>query len=657
LNKNGAKQIMPDSISYRDKPDILKLIIKQSRHRPLVPFIGSGISVSAGYPTIRLVTQYLAKVKFAIHLGVFKDRFPVVQGGKEGLVREYRQHPSKYIEDFGWPELGQLDADLWNWIQWLNGDSSISNITKKDRENIFETFEDKDNLLFDLLSEDNWEKWLTGDASILAKEPKRKQELLKQAASPRLKLDYRDSLNAIVQWTLRRELANQEEGTKDAVITQWDKWKEWYSSDFDFPFQAKKEPQLLFGDWESLLDGLSEGNYDVVDSLFTQLEKGLSPAIPHRLLAFLQLKLGIPLVLTTNFDSLLEQAFRGEGLNPTVFDIHKNADLPSPDIVRRQLSILKLHGSAYGLRYGERLKQRLELDEENSAKQYLPDNALVLVLGFSGSERRMMQMLQSFVYSHRGEPEQTRLIWIQGSGNPGPLAKELKDVGEGRVDFCRVRHADTFLQELYFKIANSHQASKKYYTSLPGQLRMAEVELKPVGYEGKKRENHRKSVQCFLADGEPINPSGSWATLSGVAFTNSLDPSYKVIWIDMEHYQSVQGIVSEFFYQVRKLNPKAPSCNISALNSEENNKEIKKIVERIGEVFQRDRYVLVFDSLESFGRPPMDHHGIPTNEDVSDFKKEIKRLYSLLNSYNKCIASVCNSEQYIDSLEQDLSVK
>ena len=40
-------------------------------------------------------------------------------------------------------------------------------------------------------------------------------------------------------------------------------------------------------------------------------------------------------------------------------------------------------------------------------------------------------------------------------------------------------------------------------------------------------------------------------------------------------------------------------------------------LDRICDVFQRGKYVLVLDSLESFGRPPMVHHGIP-NLDVSD---------------------------------------
>jgi hypothetical protein len=480
-----------------------------------------------------------------------------------------------------------------------------------------------------------------------------------------------------------------------------------------------------------LLDKLCEGSFDLTDTLFNELEKGLIPALSHRLLAFLQPKLGMPLVLTTNFDSLLERAFREERLRPKVFDVHRDADLPSPELVRNQLSILKLHGSAYGLRFGERLKQQLETNTRSDALQYLPKNALILVIGFSGSERRMMQMLQAFV-----QKDTTtclpKLIWIQGPSDPGPLFDELINATEDGVKWCKVRHADTFLQGLYFKIANSHQSTRKQYSSLPGQLRMADVEPKLPEKNDDTNELKRRSVQCFFADFKE-DLSGSWATLAGVAFTNSLDFSYKVIWIDLEYYQTTEGIIAEFFNQVRIIDPQAPSYNISNLSSykieevqaavhdilkefqrneanrlkeslkfirnnfesesaiqkildivqskppkqcnilekintaftalqeasqnkkseniikafdlindvfqNKNTKAIEKAIERIHEVFQRGRYVLVLDSLESFGRPPLIHHGISSIRDVApndenhlftDFEKQTNTFYIFL---------------------------
>ncbi|MEE9337928.1 MAG: hypothetical protein V3U87_07590, partial [Methylococcaceae bacterium] len=232
------------------------------------------------------------------------------------------------------------------------------------------------------------------------------------------------------------------------------------------------------------------------------------------------------------------------------------------------------------------------------------------------------------------------------------MAKELTELEPKKVKWCKVKHADTFLQELYFNIANSHQSSNKSYSSLPGQLRMTELKLElPPKLEEKKciaKADKRRPVQCFVANQEESS-SGSWATLAGVAFTNSLDPSYTIIWIDLENHQSVQGVIAEIFYKVRVVDPLAPSCNVTDFSVSDEKKqppenqnfvfpkqapvEVVKIIERIKEIFQRGRFVLVLDSLESFCRPALVHHGIPTHEDDPEtlFESKLKCFYCLLN--------------------------
>ncbi len=827
------------------KEELLKEIIQASRSRPVIPFIGSGVSISAGYPTIKLVIQYLAKVDFAIRFGVFQDRFPLVKGGikaQDELVESYRQHPSSYLEAFGWPNMGQLDTDLWSWLSrsrkkkhfkirgieseghhriWCDslkqyikdqnlpedeynvknsfikiierGDkvekhseifgliellaekqkiifsmtellnkekrkhdihTVINFFSKKQNEQktkisekiselktiiindghfkkdhkifkILKIFDEKEkskelysnedfiiyvteylkdeerksfiNKIIQLISAKQKNNDFSGkkienqnflkDVNVvrthlksirenpiisqeekevctfletlgekqkliefikeLLKEQKSEEEIsiiideiiklildknnkktskkiidylsnditsrliFEKPKSPK-KLETRDHLYAIVQWTLRQELASREYGAEQPILQKWLKWKTKYHGDKNKG--TEDNIALLFGDWEGLLDKLCEGNFDLADTLFNELEKGLSPALSHRLLAFLQPKLGMPLIFTINFDSLLERAFKEERLKPKVFDIHRDMDLPTPELVRNQLSIIKLHGSSYGLRFGERLKQQLETDTRNDALQYLPENALILVIGFSGSERRMMQMLQAFIQKKDVTTYTPKLIWLQGPGDPGTLFNNLINGVEDHVKWCKIRHADTFLQELYFKIANSHQSTQKYYSSLPGQLRMADIEPELPVLEQSYEENilKRRPIQCFFANFKSKNPSGSWATLAGVAFTNSLDFSYRVIWIDLEYHQTIEGIIAEFFKKVRAIDPHAPSYNINKLRDNKNVKEIQKAVIRIQEVFQRGRYVLVLDSLESFGRPPLVHHGIPS---------------------------------------------
>ncbi len=686
--------------------NILKIISNEARYRQIVPFLGAGISISAGFPTIKLVAEYLAKVDFAIYFGVYEDRFPDLDDGhKAGDT--YRQHPSKYLEDFGWPNIGQLNADIWAWLGRGINEDKIDNKEIKSYEEIkvfmSKYFKDSNCPMDEQLIPD-LKVWLEGDINEKIKvkndnaEIKSYEEIKNIKGEGRKKiwendfkqytkkfpdysvttldylanditpfvdyltptfltsdegrfisnvgldkqnrqLDFRDHVKAIVQWTLRKELAERESGTAQAMLDEWLRWKKYYFED-----NPIEEPGLLHGDWEVLLDRLCEGNFNLADTLFTSFEQGLKPTLSHRYLAFLQPKLGIPLILTTNFDSFLEQAFQDEGIPPKIFDVHRDAELPHAPLVNRQLSLLKLHGSSYGLRLGERLKYPLETDACINALNYIPQNALILVMGFSGSERRIMQMLQAIAKDESLGSTNPRLIWIQGPGKASNFLNELMAIPGDSVETCKVKHIDSFLQELYFYIANSYQSSSSSYLTFPNTPRPQTLpfEIEPKNSEYKKEDKRRPVHLCISEKNESNKLSSSWATLAGMAFIQSLGYDYTVIWIDLENHHTVEGIIAEFFERVRIVDSKAPSCAISnpsrapsrTVNNRGiiENEAIEKTVKRISEVFQRGRYVLVLDSVEAFARPQMVHHAIPSSyyELCDEFKIRITNLGGFL---------------------------
>jgi hypothetical protein len=379
-------------------------------------------------------------------------------------------------------------------------------------------------------------------------------------------LELRDHLRALTQWMLRDDLAKRGESAAAlGAYREWVRWKDWYIG------KEKDVPNLLHGDWEVLLDRLCEGNFDLADALFTSFEYGLKPTLSHRYLAFLQPKLGIPLILTTNFDSFMERALSNEGNEPKVFDVHRDAQLPDPELVRRQLSVLKLHGSAYGLRLGERLKYPLEAQARSDVLRYLPQDTLLLVMGFSGSERRIMQMLKLIV-QEAPKDAQKRLVWIQGPGPTGPMFEELRC--ETGMKWCKIRHLDSFLQELYFNIAGSYQSSPRPYTALPGHTetglvpvdndivpaakpqdqsseaamatlakletkegRIIKTELAATLERKIERQELRRPVHLFFAQQGKHKPSSSWASLIGTQFTDPLEYDYKIIAIDLENHR------------------------------------------------------------------------------------------------------------------------
>lgn len=611
------------------KIKILEKIREEASFRPLVPFLGAGISVSAGFPTIKFVIQYLAKVDFAIHFGVFEDRFPVIREDQQSAMHTYQRHPSKYLEDFGWPNYGQLNADIWDWLA-KDGRKNVVKYCKNNLETYENEYKEAQNsrksgskyknlpVLPDLLANDITENYQCATPYMSESTDKKKLEL-------------RDHQQAIVQWTLRKELAERENGTTKPLLYRWLLWKRCY---FDGN-QDRDEPELLYGDWEVLLDRLCEGNFNLVDTLFASFERGLNPTPSHRFLAFLKPKLGMPIILTTNFDSLLERAFQDEGVLPKVFDVHRDAELPSTSLVRQQFSLIKLHGSAYGLRLGERLKYQLETDARNNTLGYIPQDAIVLVMGFNGSERRIMQMLQAIVGEGRFDEENPRLIWVQGPSEPGPLFHELIKASNGAVLECKVGHADTFLEELYFLMTrSSYQSSAKSYSTVPNRPLM--IRLKEFTSVNKKEKaDKRRPVQLCVGQIQEAEdaPSSNWSSLAGMALANSFGLGYTIIWINLESHHTVEGIIAEFFHRVRVLDPQAPSCVITNMDKDPE-AAIKKTLDRISDVFKRGRYILVLDAVESFGRPQMVHHGMTSaeNEQKGEFKGQAYNLTKFIKA-------------------------
>jgi hypothetical protein len=206
---------------FDDFESATRIIIDASRAgRRIVPFLGAGVSLAAGFPTISLLTDYLARVQFAVDRAIYRSRYPMVSDGIETAVQRYKRRPAEFIEDFGWPEIGQLNADLWRWLVRRKSGRGL----RTDKKKAFRTPDD------------------------------------------------------IVQSIFRARLRQSEPHVADAIKKK---------SDAD---QCK-----LLGDWTAMLDHLSEGQVDLIDSLFTGLEQGRSPTRAQIFLTFLTELMGIRL--------------------------------------------------------------------------------------------------------------------------------------------------------------------------------------------------------------------------------------------------------------------------------------------------------------------------------------------------------------------------
>jgi hypothetical protein len=116
----------------------------------------------------------------------------------------------------------------------------------------------------------------------------------------------------------------------------------------------------------------------------------------------------IRLLLTTNFDTLLEDAFLDVHCPLAVFDVHKSSGLPHAHLVHAQPSIVKLHGGRYGTRADFSLDDEPTDNDKKAFVEYLSGPAHLLVTGCSATDIRIISLIAHALKNR----EQTQIFWI-----------------------------------------------------------------------------------------------------------------------------------------------------------------------------------------------------------------------------------------------------
>lgn len=151
----------------------------------------------------------------------------------------------------------------------------------------------------------------------------------------------------------------------------------------------------------------------VIDSFFLHIVTTKKPNLGHKMLAFLAERLRIHVILTTNFDDLIEKAFDDADSPLTMFDVHLNAALPPARIVSSGNSLIKLHGGRYGLRADFSLDEQPTHDDYRNFCGYLIGKELnvadwqqadsletkyhLLIAGVSANDNRILAFLTSAI--------------------------------------------------------------------------------------------------------------------------------------------------------------------------------------------------------------------------------------------------------------------
>jgi hypothetical protein len=148
---------------------------------------------------------------------------------------------------------------------------------------------------------------------------------------------------------------------------------------------------------------------EIIDACFREVLKDKYPALGHRMLAVLSGALRLDLLLTTNFDDLLEKASAAARNPLEVFEVPLGSNLPDWPAVSSVRSLIKLHGNRYSLRAdytldvlpSEQDKQRFleyllssEGRRQSSDAGPLPFQNHLLVIGVSGNDRRTRSVIE-----------------------------------------------------------------------------------------------------------------------------------------------------------------------------------------------------------------------------------------------------------------------
>lgn len=395
-------------------------------------------------------------------------------------------------------------------------------------------------------------------------------------------------------------------------------------------------PKADFTDYRSLLAAATQDDSDLIDAFFDHFIRGREPSTTHQYIAFLSQLIRMDVILTTNFDPLIETALRNEGLNPTVYEVARDGSIPPALLVHNQaVSVVKLHGGTHALRAGYDLDERLPIATLEEIRGYLrgaPESSrreytlpTMLVMGYSGYDRRVMDVVTDHIRTWTFGDDRPAVIWVSRSGTAPPRLEEaVRSVVYSRLSpsrlnvpqpavVCKYRNAHLFLQELYQVIQRQHAVTRTSYrviVSVPRELRFS-------GDEPTARPNSQETMssltqyQVFWA---PTHGLGTSRALRDAVY-GRFDSTHEIVWIDASDFTTRASLVQQLFDEFVRLDRGHAHVtrplflsDVDYLDyiagqdgqSEEETSELRLAIRWVVHAMQRSTYVLAIDSLGEF---------------------------------------------------------
>jgi len=211
---------------------------------------------------------------------------------------------------------------------------------------------------------------------------------------------------------------------------------------------------------------LTEPESYVIDSFNWHITQGKRPNLIHNMLARLARSMGNQIVLSTNFDTLIEQSFEKLKEPIHVLAVSIRGGLPAFSTVRSQMTLIKLHGDLLETRADSSINDPPTPSDKERFYNYLrgprkphkpaPHDFMqshLLVMGYSANDARCVQMIKGVLDYDAG----FRVFWVchthSGADRIRQLFSEYRTLGENAQIIITVTdRTDLLLWELYQRL-------------------------------------------------------------------------------------------------------------------------------------------------------------------------------------------------------------
>ena len=213
------------------------------------------------------------------------------------------------------------------------------------------------------------------------------------------------------------------------------------------------------------------------------------PTRAHHSIAQLAASNIVRVVITTNFDRLIENAMREAGVEPTII-ASKDAILGATPLVHAKCMVIKVHGDYLDTRIKN---TDAELGAYSRAMNRLLDQVFdnfgLLVVGWSGEwDIALRDAIQ------RAPSRRYPFYWA-ARGEPGPLAQDLLTQRGGRS--FPIDDADSFFVKLHETLEALRQASRPHPLSVEMAIALAKRYCRDDKFAMEWAEFLRDEVEKF----------------------------------------------------------------------------------------------------------------------------------------------------------------